>query len=185
MYILADALGQAGKYQQAAEEVEKLLEWRGAAFEPESYWYLGTLWLVAGEPGKAIEYFKHAPPGNREWGRILALHDLGNYEEFDAEFEEYVGDGSVGDNLIEIAIIYAWTGQNELAFEHLKRAIDLHGPEWFNETVTRGADLYGSITYDPRWEALIDRYDGAGEDLSHIRFNPKLPAEVMDALGRP
>ncbi len=100
---------------------------------------------MAGEPGKALDFFEHAPPGNRELGRMLALHDL--------------------------------------AFEYLERAIEREGSE-FIQAINRGSDLYAPIMHDPRWQAFLDRY-GADEkgDLSHIRFNPKLPAEVTAALA--
>ena len=54
----------------------------------------------------------------------------------------------------------------------------------FVQAIKRGGDLYAPITSDPRWQAFLDRYDTAQEeDLSRIRFNPKLPAEVVEALA--
>ncbi len=50
--------------------------------------------------------------------------------------------------------------------------------------ILNGADLYAPVQSDPRWREFLRRY-GADEeeDLSHIRFNPKLPAEVEAALA--
>jgi len=171
-------LRKAGKHQEVAEELEKLLEWR--ELTPSSYWFLGVAWLVVGEPGKAFGYFEKAPPGNRELGQLLALHDLGQDNEFEAEFSEWRADPE--EHPEHIARIAAWTGQNDLAFEYLERAIDLDGPELV-QAIKRGSDLYSPITSDPRWQALLDRYEPDDEeDLSDIRFNPKLPAEVVAAL---
>jgi len=176
--FLVMTLRKAGRHREAAEELEKLLEWR----DPTQvfYWHLGVVWLVAGEPGKALEYFKQAPPGNSEIGQMLALHDLGQNDEFNAAFSEWRADPDTHPE--SVARVAAWTGQSDLAFENLERAIDLEGPQILH-AINRGADLYAPITSDPRWHALFDRYGMAeGRDLSHIRFNPKLPIEVVEAL---
>jgi len=170
-------LRKAGRHREAAEELEKLKEWRDLT--PYFYWHLGVAWLVAGEPGKALKNFEQGIPGNRDMGRILALHDLGRDDEFKAEFSQYCA--NLERNPEGIARVAAWTGQNDLAFENLERAIDMQGPQIL-QAVKRGGDLYAPITSDPRWQALFDRYGMAEEDLSNIRFNPKLPAEVVVAL---
>jgi len=178
--LLAGVYRLAGRHREAVEELEKLLEWNVGS--PILFWQLGVGWLVSGEPGKALEFFKRAPSGNREMGELLALHDLGRLEEFEAEFSKRRADPKWGPE--SIARIAAWTGQNDLAFEYLERAIDEEGPELV-QYIKYAADLYEPITSDPRWRALLDRYDTVGqEDLSHIRFNPKLPKEVAEALAR-
>jgi TolB-like protein len=176
---LAYTLRKAGRHREAAQAFEELLQWREGV--PLLYWNLGVAWLVAGEPGKALDYFELAPRGNREMGRMLALHDLGRHEEFDAEFSKMLADPE--EHPEGIARIAAWTGQNDLAFEQLELAVDREGP-MFVQAIKRGGDLYAPITSDPRWQAFLDRYDTAQEeDLSRIRFNPKLPAEVVEALA--
>jgi TolB-like protein len=172
-------LRQAGKYREAAEVLDGLREWR--ELTPYAYWTLGVSWLVAGEPAKALEYFERAPPGNRELGRLMALHDLGRDDEFEAVFSKWRTDPDQHPE--GIARVAAWTGQNDLAFDYLERTVEWEGPE-IVQAIKRGSDLYEPIKSDPRWQALIDRYDSTGEeDLSHIRFNPKLPAEVVEALA--
>jgi len=178
--LLAGLYRMAGRHLEAVEELEKLLEWNVGS--PILFWQLGVGWLVSGEPGKALEYFKRAPSGNREIGRLLALHDLGRLEEFEVEFSKRRADPEWHPE--SIARIAAWTGQNDLAFEYLERAIDQEGPGYVQD-IKFAADLYEPITSDPRWRAFLDRYDTVGEeDLSHIRFNPKLPKEVAEALAR-
>jgi hypothetical protein len=159
--------------------LENLLEWRDGT--PLFYWNLGVFWLVAGEPGKSLDYFELTFPGNRRLGRLLALHDLGHHDEFEAEFSKMLSDP---DRHPEgVARIAAWTDRNDLAFQYLERAIDREGPA-FVQAIKRGSDLYEPIKSDPRWQEFLDRYDTAEEgDLSHIRFDPKLPAEVVDALA--
>ena len=170
---------QTDRHRELAEMLEKLLlSWDGT---PTIYWNLGVAWLVAGEPSKAMDYFKHSSAYNRKLGRLLALHDLGRLEEFDLEFAEMLADP---DQFPEpIARVAAWTGRHDIAFEYLQRTVDIDGPPILRAAKAEN-DLYGPIMTDPRWQVLLDRYDMAGEeDLSHIRFNPKLPEEVVDALA--
>ena len=112
---------------------------------------------------------------------MLALHDLGRLDEFEADFAMMRSDPEQHPE--GIARIAAWTGQYELAFEYLERAVEREGPE-IVQAIRRGSDLYEPIKSDPRWQAFLDRYATAQEeDLTHIRFNPKLPAEVMEAIA--
>jgi tetratricopeptide (TPR) repeat protein len=176
---LAYIYRQAGKHRDAAKKLEELLEWD--EISPYLYWQLGVAWLVAGEPGKALDYFEQGPDTNRELGRLLALHDLGHIDEFEPAFLKWSSDPDI--NLECIARVAAWSGQNDLAFEYLERTVARQGPEVV-QAIKRGSDLYEPIKSDPRWKAFLERYDTVGEeDLSHVRFNPKLPAEVEQALA--
>ena len=176
----AYALRLAGQHRKAAEVFEDLLEWR----QPRGsyHWNVGVAWLVSGEPGKALAHFESDEFGpGRPLGRLMALHDLGRLDEFEAELSKLRDDSKTHPE--GVARVAAWTGQNDLAFEYLQRTVDLEGPE-IVQAIRRGGDLYEPIKSDPRWQAFLDRYDTAEqEDLSHIRFNPKLPAEVEAALA--
>lgn len=174
--VLSGTFRRAGKHREGAEHLEKLLEWREGT--PSLFWDLGVSWLIAGEPAKALEYFEKAPPGNREMGRMMALHDLGRHDEFEAQFSELLS--SPEEDPEGIARIAAWTGQNDLAFEYLERMIDELGP---SSAAYARSELYTPIKSDPRYQGFLDRYGASDEDFSHIRFNPKLPAEVEAALA--
>jgi len=174
---LAYAARFAGRHREAAEALEDLLQWRKVS--GDVYWNIGVAWLVAGEPAKALEHFEKDEVGpGRVLGRLLALHDLGRFEEFNAEFSKLRADPEQHPE--GTARIAAWTGQNDLAFEYMERTVEREGPEIVRVFRT---DLYGPIKSDPRWREFLDRYDSADEeDWSHIRFNPELPAEVVEAL---
>ena len=175
----AYALRQAGRHREAAEALENLLQWRDV--RGLVHWNIGVSWLVAGRPAKALEHFDKDEVGpGRSLGRVLALHDLGRLDEFNAEFSKLRADPQTHPE--SIARVAAWTGQHELAFEYLELAADREGAELV-QAIKRGSDLYEPITTDPRWQALLDRYDTVEDDWSHIRFNPKLPDEVVTALG--
>jgi adenylate cyclase len=174
---LAIVFRPAGKHREAAEALEELREWHDD-LPSYLYWQLGVAWLVDGEPEKALGHFEQAPPGSREIGRMLALHDLGRLDEFEVEFSKILAEAE--EHPETVARIAAWTGQNDLAFEHLEYAVEKEGPQIARTVRT---DLYEPIKSDPRWHAFLERYDATDEDLSHIRFNPKLPAEVEEALA--
>lgn len=176
--MLAWTYRAGGQHRQAAAELEKLRQWR--EITPGNFWQLGVSWLVAGEPAKSLDYFEHAPPGNRKLGQILAMHDMGHQRAFDREFAQLLSEADL--ELESIARIAAWTGQNDLAFEYLDRAVEQRGPGMVT-AIKLGSDLYAPIKSDPRWRQFLDRYDANDEDLSQIRFNPKLPEEVKAALA--
>jgi len=177
----AFALRRAGRHREAAETLEDLLQWQ----EPGGlyHWNVGVMWLVAGEPAKALEHFEKDEVGpGRVLGRMLALHDLGRSDEFNAAFAKLRADPDVHPE--SIARIAAWTGQNDLAFAQLELAVDWEGAELV-QAIKRGADLYEPITTDPRWQEFFERNDAADEkDLSNIRSDPKLPAEVEEILAK-
>jgi len=174
----AYALRLAGRHREAAETLEDLLQWQ----EPGGpyHWNVGVMWLVAGEPAKALEHFEKDEVGpGRVLGRILALHDLGRLDEFNAEFAKLRADPT--EHPEGIARIAAWTGQNDLAFDYMERTVKQEGPGIARDLKT---DLYEPIKTDPRWQEFLERYDAADDEgLWHIRFNPKLPAEVVEALA--
>lgn len=67
---------------QIAETLEGILRWWSP--DPAFYWNLGTVWLVAGHPDKALQAFeKEVVEGSRELGSIMALHDLGRTDDFE------------------------------------------------------------------------------------------------------
>ena len=149
-----------GEHRQGAERLEKLLEWSEGS--PFLFWHLGVGWLGAGDPANALEYFEQASPGIRAIGRLLALHDLGCFEEFEAEFSELRGVSEAHPE--SIARIAAWTGQNDLAFEYLESAVALEGPGLV-ESVKRGHPeragtllTMGRTTSNAIWGLLVTRF---------------------------
>jgi tetratricopeptide (TPR) repeat protein len=176
-YALAFLMRQAGRHREAADRLENLMGWKGPS--PNLLWSLGVAWLVAGEPGKALEYFEHEAMnvGSQALGRVLALYSLGRKDEFEAEFEKLRSNTSVE----PIARVYAWSGQNDLAFEYLERMIDEQGPASARYVDT---DLYEPIKSDPRWQPFLERNGATQEDLPDVEFEPPLPPEVVAEVER-
>jgi tetratricopeptide (TPR) repeat protein len=174
--VLGFVLRQAGRPRETAQALQDLLEWREAT--PTWHWYMGVARLVSGDAAAALEHFEQTAPRQREVARLLALHDLERHAEFEAGFAKLRADPQRGPEAI--ARIAAWTGQNDLAFEYLERMVDAEGPE---SALWVSTDLYEPIKSDPRWRAFLERNDATGDEWSSIRFNPKLPAEVVKALA--
>jgi TolB-like protein/thioredoxin-like negative regulator of GroEL len=176
-FNIAFILRQEGRHREAAERLENILKW-GDEPNPSLFWSLGVTWLVAGEAEKALGYFEQDPHSGKDFGRMLALYSLGRQEEFEAAFEELKA-GAL--NAEGIARVYAWTGQNDLAFEWLERMVEEEGPASASNVDT---DIYEPIKSDPRWQAFLERNGVTKEDLSGIDFNPPLPPEVVAEVER-
>ena len=179
---LFDLYLRAGKPREAAEVLERLLEWR----EPSTriLEQLSFAWLAAGEPAKALELLEASGLEATPTGGVvmaLAFHALGRHDEFEKAFESL----SLGsdDPAKEIAIIAAQTGQNDLAFEALERAIEMDGPQLQPHISAVDDYLFSPIKPDPRWPLLLDRHGIEDMDLSMVRFNPEFPPEVVTFLA--
>jgi adenylate cyclase len=176
---LTRSLRALGRHREAAERLEKILEWR----EPSAsiYWLIGVPWLVAGEPAKALAYFeKMDMKGEENLGRMLALHDLGRMDEFERDFERFRE--SHPDEPEGIARIYAWTGNRDQAFHWLDVMVEKQGPQSVNLVKT---DLYSKIQDDPRWQAFLERNDANDQDYANIRFNPVYLPEIQQLIDAP
>jgi TolB-like protein len=175
--MMATNLRKSGRYREAAVKLESILEWHPPS--DTVLWPLGVLWLMAGEPQKALDAFNQleAPPGEN-LGRLLALHELRWTKEFAEEFAEF-REGQV-DNAEGIARVYAWMGNNDEAFLWLDRMVEQQGPESVELIRT---ELYSKVHSDPRWPALLQKFGKPTEDLSHIVFNPAHPPEVEAAIA--
>ena len=177
--LVARIYRQSGWHRELADILEEMLEsWGGT---PRDYWNLGVAWLVSGESEKALNYFKHTSPYNQPLGRLIALHDLGRLEEFEAEFADMLADSDQFPEVV--ARVASWTGLHDIAFEYIDKTIEIEGPGIIRPMKEEN-DLYGPIMTDPRWQELLERHDFPEDvDTSHVRFNPMLPSEVVEALA--
>ena len=172
---LAYAYRRAGRHREAAEALEGILEWHppSAAIN----WGTGVSWLIAGEPEKAITFFE-GQPGSNELGYLMAIHDLGRQEEFEAGLARLIDQAESDTELAEsVARIYAYTGDADNAFKYLDLMIAEMGPQSALQVKT---DLYDNIKSDPRWGAFLRRNGAEDRDIEKINFNPRLPDELME-----
>jgi TolB-like protein len=177
---MAFVLRSAGRHREAAEQLETIHEWR--ALTATTLWPLGVAWLVAGEPGKSLHYFDTmremgGGSSDGDLGRLLALHDLGRQDEFEAEFARFRDANAHHPE--GIARVYAWTGNKDEAFRWLERMVEQEGSQAASLVKT---DLYAKLKTDPRWQAFLEKNGQTDEDMSRIVFNPVYPPEVEAAL---
>ena len=137
-------------------------------------WGLGVSWLIAGHPDKALEEFEAIEQtGSGRLGKTFALYDLGRMDEFETQFAELKNEYSI--TMPEtIARVYAWTGNNDKAFEWLDKAAETLGSEIYGIIEI---DLYEKIKPDPRWRAMREKYKPVDAD-AEIEFNITLPPGV-------
>ena len=173
-WALFTAYRQAGgRHEEAALAIEEFLKWRTGPVSVGVGWSLGVFWLVAGHPDKALEAFKMIEQTSQgKFGKIFALHDLGRIDEFEIQFAELRNNPEQRPE--PIARVYAWTSNNDKAFEWLDKAIETHGTEVIGWIDT---DLYEKIKPDPRWRALREKYE-EDETAEEIEFNITLPPGV-------
>ena len=141
----------AGQFDDAEKILQEAIEW--APDRPGIYWALGSVLLMAGKPDEAFDAFTQMKHHSSQLGRILALHDLGRLEEFESEFATFRLANQ--DNYEGIARIYAWTGDNDQAFEWLEKHADETGP---NMLAQLGAGFYDKLKADSRWQAMLVKH---------------------------
>ena len=177
---LARHLTAAGRPAEAVRFIKETLEWQAPS--PNTYWNLGVILLTAGEPGEAMKYFEELnefDPRQAQFAQMLALSDLVTEAEFETKLAEYQAEGEYHPE--GMARIYAWAGNADKAFEWIERWIEQEGS---NEIHFITGDLYMKLRPDPRYQALIEKYDLATDDLSYVEFNPPWPPALQDAIDR-
>ena len=83
--------------------------------------------------------------------RAMALHDLGRQAEFEAAFAELREQGAK-DDPVEIARVYAWTGEADAAFEWLEKSTP---PNRLDAICYLREPTFAKLHTDPRWHALL------------------------------
>ena len=165
---LAFAYQSAGRHLEAAQVREEVFAWHAPT--DRSYWSIGTNWLLAGNPEKALGAFeKLSLEAYQEMGEIMVLYELGRIDEFETRFSELRNMESLHPEAI--AGIYAWIGNNDKAFEWLDEAVGEHGPVFLGGIKS---PLYEKIKSDQRWNELLDKHGYFAEPVEVIDFDHSL-----------
>ena len=142
-------------------------EYRGAHFR------IGLMLLLMNQPQAALAAMsKEKEEINHLKGMALALHDLGQKTEFETVFRKLRDDW--GDEWpSEIAVVYAWIGDKNTAFEWLEKEIEVNGTYGWTQIPQ---DLeYQNLHDDPRWQELLTRVGVSAKQLASIEFKVDLP----------
>ena len=161
----------AGRYREAEEFLRQAVK-----LDPNRsgiYWALGSVLLMAGKPDAALAAFDlDRSVSQRMLGRIMALHDLGRFSEFEAEFASYRADAELTENFEGLARIYAWIGDNDAALEWLERLAEQVGQRL---PPRLGVGFYDRLMQDPRFDALMEKYHLEMPPYRGIHFEFSLP----------
>jgi len=149
LYYVNSSLGKL-------DDAEKILR-DAVAWEPDRFglkWALGSVLLQNGKPAEALEVLeRETEEGAAQLGRIMALHDLGRSEEFEAEFAAFRVE--VPDDYEAHARIYAWTGDHNKALTAIEELVEQRGP---NALLRLHGGFYAELNKDPRFVALLAKH---------------------------
>jgi len=156
---LTGAYASSGRLDAAATLVARMAE-----VAPDSgalHFSEGLLNFYRGDAEASIASFARLDSPASDFGRAFALFDLGRDAEADAAVTTLETDGAA----VQVAVIEAYRGNTDRAFEWLERAYDDH-EDWLIEArmYTAFEGLYG----DPRWAALLEKVGISDADAERI-----------------
>lgn len=172
-YILAGRLDEARK---KIEETKVFFE-QAAHLE-------GLILILEGKPAEALPIFEQEDDEERkQWGRALALFDLGRIEEADQALLGLT-DSKLNFPFWRRAQVYAWFGRNDEAFRELEasalriqiqvdRQLVRHNLVLVGNAVR--SPIFSRIHADPRWEEFRQRLGVSEQQLANVLFDVNLP----------
>jgi TolB-like protein len=140
-----------------------------------AHYGIGVALLMQGEAQAALEEFslEQGDERLRVKGTALALHALGRLEQHQARLSELIERWG-GEWPTEVAQVYAWTGDADVAFEWLEHAIELSTPALAVQFLE---PFYTPVHEDLRWAAFLERTGTSEAQRAAIGFAVSLPRE--------
>jgi len=153
IYIdFARAYDWSGRVDEAVAAVNKALEI--APGRQYAHVLRGVLHLEQSQPQEALVEMKREPDdGWRLFGLALAYHALERNEEADAALAELIAKYKAV-MAFQVAQVYAFRGQSDLAFQWLERA---YAQRDAGMTFLKGDPLLKNLKSDPRYAAFLAR----------------------------
>ena len=167
-------LAAAYIWQSRLDDAEPIVR-RGIALSQELLVLMAYLRLKQNRSDEVLELTERMPDvWYKVYFRTLAHYGLGDHQAFDAEFTTLRQRWP--ERRFALAIVYAYTGNTDLAFEAMAEAVD-QDPDWKDAFYyqSTAADLRELLQQDPRWESFLRRYGIAQEQLDRVPFDPPLP----------
>lgn len=142
----------AGRLEEAVAACRKTLE-----LNPErqgAHLFLAQVYLAQAHPQEAMTEIEREPePFLHLFGEALTYHALGRKTEAEAALAELTAKYQ-GDSAFQIAEVYAFRGQADLAFEWLERA---YAQRDSGLSEIKGDPLLKSLERDPRYAAFLKK----------------------------
>jgi eukaryotic-like serine/threonine-protein kinase len=141
----------AGRLEDATAAIQKAL-----ALDPEFpflHTVLSRVYLARSRPQEALAEAEREPTGFRLQDLALAYHALGRKQESDQALAEFVAKYAAA-GAVQIAEVYAFRGETDLAFEWLDRSYkqrDAGLPDM------KGDPLLKNLERDPRYTAFLKK----------------------------
>jgi TolB-like protein/tetratricopeptide (TPR) repeat protein len=183
LYYLSRGYLVAGRLDNAEEARSRFLLIGGGG----GYFHYGLIKLLQGNAEAALDIFDDPTKLDESAGaaaRAMALHTLGRYDESEEALAELVKTFENADperktyTMDLIAMVFAWRGDNDSAFEWLDRArievfnIDEHSINTVNRLHN---PVFRSLHDDPRWETYRERSGLPTRRIEAIEFSIELP----------
>jgi TolB-like protein/tetratricopeptide (TPR) repeat protein len=106
-------------------------------------------------------------------GTAMTYHTLGRRADSDAALAQLVTAGEASWSY-NIAFVYAWRGEPDMAFEWLDKAARYKDP---GLSEIAGERLFSSLHEDPRWLPFLRGIGMAPEQLAMVQFEVSLPGQ--------
>ncbi len=149
---LGDLLQFDGQLAAARLAYQRNLEIRPQ--EPRGRYHLGNLSLLEGKAGEALTDFEGTTlEVFRLTGTAMARHDLGQSEASQRALEALIAKYA-HNAAYQVAAVYAWRGERDLAFEWLDRAYAQHDS---GMPLLKADPLLAKLREDARYVALLRR----------------------------
>jgi hypothetical protein len=101
----------------------------------------------------ALEHFRRAGPGYSQYGIAMAEHTSGEAARSQAALDELKSHYAAG-FAFQIALVHAWRGETDAAFQWLERAYAQHDPGLLR---IRQYPALQALSGDPRYAAMLRR----------------------------
>ena len=148
---LGSVLGASGRLAEARTALDRSLE-----IDPQQQnanIVYGRLELRDGKFEAALARFERSPELFRVMGRALCFHSLGRGAESKSALEQMIAAFGHG-GAFQIAEVYAWRGEKDLAFEWLEKAWAQHDA---GIMLVKSSYFLRSLHGDPRYRAWLSR----------------------------
>ena len=127
---------------------------------------------MKGQAEAALEEIPNEPQiGYRLFGQALAYYAVGQTADSDAALNEII-ERFEQVAAYNVAYIYAFRGENDLAFEWLDKAIQYRDPGLSHVMIN---PLFANVHDDPRWLPLLESIGKSPAQLEAVEFIVKVP----------
>jgi len=161
-----------GRNDEAIAQLRKVLELSPG--DISAHYRLCEAYLAKGEAKAALAEVQQEP--HEAWrltGLAMSYHSLGRVKESDAALAELIKKFAKSWPY-NIAYVYAWRGNSDLAFKYIEIARVEQDPGLSDVAFE---PFFASVHKDPRWLPMLRKLGMAPEQLAAVRFDVRIPGE--------